>query len=558
MRRSLTTLLKITLILSLVSPLPALAQQPPDAGRILQENRPPRLTEPQKPDTDLTIPSQPGKKITPGGPTVRLSELRFNGNTCFSDKILLQAAGEVTGNSFDLAGLYDIAEKITQYYHKHGFPFARTFLSAQKVTDGVLHFDIVEGRYGKVQTQGDEKWRAGAQGFLASLKSGDVIESDTLERATLVLRDQPGIKIMPVLRPGQDLGTGDLFVKVSRTPLVRGDVRLDNHGNRYTGALRLNANVQFDSPFLFGDQILVQAIYTEEDLWVGNLAYSLPVGSSGLRATASYAQSYYELGKDFSSLDAHGTAKIPSVKLSYPVVRSQQSNLSLSTSLQYKKLNDQQDSTSTDNDKSSKSGVLAMSFDHRDALGWGGVTYGVLSYTYGHLKLDSELEAVDRVSHTDTCGDFSKLNLDVARLQALPVNFILYGRASFQLAGKNLDSSESISLGGPDGVRAYPVGESFGDEGWFAQFELRYKWRCFSPYIFYDMGGIRTNAEPEKIRPAVQDNTRSLSGSGLGVRYTDTPWNMDVNVAWRNHGGEPTSDSRDRNPRVWASVGYKF
>ena len=416
----------------------------------------------------------------------------------------------------------------------------------------------MEGRYGKVQTQGDEKWHAGAQGFLASLKSGDVIESDTLERATLVLGDQPGIKIMPVIRPGQDLGTGDLFVKVSRTPLVQGDVRLDNHGNRYTGALRLNANVKFDSPFLFGDQILVQAIYTEENLWLGNLAYSLPVGSSGLRATASYARSYYELGKDFSSLDAHGTAKIPSVKLSYPVVRSQQSNLSLSTSLQYKELNDQQDSTSTDNDKSSKGGVLAMSFDHRDALGWGGVTYGVLSYTYGHLKLDSELEAIDRASHTDTCGDFSKLNFDVARLQALPVNFILYGRASFQLAGKNLDSSESISLGGPDGVRAYPVGESFGDEGWFAQFELRYKWRCFSPYIFYDIGGIKTNAEPEKITPAVQDNTRSLSGSGLGVRYTDTHWNMDVNVAWRNHGGESTSDSKDRNPRVWASVGYKF
>jgi len=540
--------LKTTLVLVLASALPAFGQQAPDAGRALQENRSPALTVPQS-GKSISIPSQSAQKVAPGGAAVTLKSVQFSGNTRFTEAELQQVVGDVSGQSFDLAGLHGIAEKVTQHYHASGFPFARAFLPGQKIADGVIRLDIVEGRFGKVQAAGDANLSDGAQPFLASLEPGAVIESDPLERATLILDDQPGIKTMPILRPGQELGTGDLVVEVSRTPLVRGDVGLDNHGNRYTGEARLHANLQIDSPFLLGDQITIRSLYSEEDLWLGSLGYSVPLGASGLRANASYAHTSYQLGKDFASLDAHGTAKVTSVGLSYPVIRSQQSNLTLSTSWQYKKLNDQQDSTYTNNDKSSTSGVLSMSFDHRDGLGGGGITYGVVSWTGGHLKLDSELEATDRTSHIDTRGSFNKWNLDLARLQALPDNFSLFGRLSFQWADSNLDSSEDFSLGGPNGVRAYPVGEGIGDEGWLAQIELRYKLGDFSPYLFHDAGGVKINAKPGSIRPSVTDNTRSVAGSGVGVRYAYDHWNADLSLAWRTHGGEPTSDTSDRRRR---------
>ncbi len=549
--------LKTTLALALASALPAFGQQPPDAGRVLQENRLPTLTVPQ-PGTSLSIPSRSAKEVAPGGATVILKGVQFSGNTCFSEAELQKVVGDVSGQSFDLAGLYGIAEKITQHYHANGFPFARAFLPGQNVTDGVIRLDIVEGRFGKVLAQGDANLSSGAQRFLASLEPGAVIESDPLERATLILNDQPGIKTMPILRPGQELGTGDLVVEVSRTPLIRGDVGLDNHGNRYTGETRLHANLQIDSLFLLGDQITIRSLYSEEDLWLGSIGYSVPLGASGLRANASYAHTSYQLGKDFTSLDAHGTAQVTSAGLSYPVIRSQQSNLTLAASWQHKKLNDQQDSSNTDNDKSSTSGVMSMSFDHRDGLGGGGITYGVLSWTAGHLKLDSELEATDRSSHTDTRGSFNKWNLDLARLQMLPANFSLLGRLSFQGADSNLDSSEDFSLGGPNGVHAYPVGEGIGDEGWLAQIELRYKLGDFSPYLFHDAGGVRINAKPGSITPSVTDNRRNVSGSGVGVRYAHEHWNADLSLAWRNHGGEPTSDTSDRRPRAWATMSYRF
>lgn len=87
---------------------PALAQQAPDAGQILQETRPPALQVPP-PDPDIGITSPGEADTTPGGPTVTLQGLKLVGNTLFSDAELLAQLGDFRGQAFDLAGLRALA-----------------------------------------------------------------------------------------------------------------------------------------------------------------------------------------------------------------------------------------------------------------------------------------------------------------------------------------------------------------------------------------------------------------------------------------------------------------
>ncbi|MDZ4203113.1 MAG: ShlB/FhaC/HecB family hemolysin secretion/activation protein [Gallionella sp.] len=554
----LSRLTPLALSLGLAIPAPSQAQTAPDAGQTLQQTLPPTLQAP-RPAAGVTV-QPPADEITlPGGQQVTINSLHLGGNSVFSEATLLAVLGDVLGRPYDLAGLRGLTAKIGEHYRSHGYPFARAFLPAQTLTDGVLHINIVEGRFGKVSATGDADLAPRAQQFLGGLPSGAVIESAQLERATLILDDQPGIKTAPLIRPGQEVGTGDLVVNVSREPMVTGDVGLDNHGNRYTGEHRLRANVQFDSPFTLGDQITVKSLASEEGMWLGNLGYSLPLGVSGLRGSVGYAHTYYQLAKDFANLQSHGTAKVTSAGLSYPLVRSQKANITLGASWQHKKLNDRQDAVGTSNDKSSNSLPISVQFDQRDTLGGGGISYGTLAYTPGRLSLDAALEAADRASNTDTRGRFDKWNLDLARMQATPMaNLSLFGRASAQWAGKNLDSSESFSLGGASGVRAYPNGEGNGDAGWFIQLEARYQMGDFSPYVFHDTGKVKVNADAGRITPAVTNNTRSLAGSGLGLRYSTGPWSADASLAWRTHGGKPQSDSADRNPHLWGTMSYRF
>jgi hemolysin activation/secretion protein len=553
----MTNSLRMSIVAAaLATAFPALAQQAPDAGQTLQQLTPP----PETPRTSPAVTIEP-PATTPadaGGAQVVLQSVSVGGNSVFSEAELLSALGDVTGKAYDLAGLRELAGRISEHYRTAGFPFALAYIPPQPMTDGKLRIEVVEGRYGKVQTLGDERLAASAQPFLAPLRPGDVISSAALERATLVLDDQPGIKLTPIIRPGQEIGTGDLDVRVERTPAITGEVGIDNHGNRYTGKDRLRGNLKWDGPFMLGDQVLVHGLYSEEGLWMGSLGYSLPLGTSGLRGNVRYAHTYYELGKDFAALDATGTAKVSSIGVSYPIIRSQRANLSVAASYQHKDLNDRQALAGTSNGKSSDTIPITLQFDRRDGLAGGGITYGSLTYTPGRLELDSTLTAADTASKRNTRGDFQKVNIDAARIQALPANLALYGRLSAQWAQKNLDSSEVFSLGGANGVRAFPSGEGNGDEGWLAQVELRYSWGVYSPFVFYDAGRIRVNADPDQITPAVTDNRRALAGSGLGLRYKRNDWTLDASVAWRNEGGAPQSDTADRNPRMWVSAGYKF
>jgi hemolysin activation/secretion protein len=531
------------------------AQQAPDAGQTLQDQQ--RQT-PQLPSAGPAVDVQAPAPTaaTPGGAQVAINKVRISGATVFTEAELLGVLGEVTGNSYDLAGLRTLADRLTVYYQSRGYPFARALVPQQTIASGELSIQVVEGRYGKVQATGKADVAEAATGFLISLQSGQVIQGPLLERTTLILDDQPGVKITPLIRPGQAPGTGDLDVRVERTPGVSGSLGLDNYGNRYTGQTRLNASVQWDSPFTFGDQLTARGMYTDESLWLGSLGYSLPLGAAGLRGNASYAHTTYELGKDFASLGASGTAKVASLGASYPIVRSQRTNLTLAAAYQRKELNDKQSLAGTNNDKSSDSLPIALNFDRRDAAGGGGVTYGSFTFTPGHLKLDSSLAANDAASGLNTRGGFTKWNLDVARVQATSVlGLTIYGRLSGQLANSNLDSSEGLSLGGANGVRAYPSGEGNGDEGWLAQLEARYAMGEFVPYLFYDAGSTRINAKPAL---GASENSRSLAGAGVGFRYQAGPFSMDATVAWRTKGGTSVSDTQNRNPRAWMVAAYRF
>lgn len=538
--------------------LPVFAGSPnqPDAGRTLQENIPTiqAPVESQK----IEIEAPPVTEAVAGGAVVKVESVSFSGNTVYGSDQLNLVVGAVSGKEYDLAGLKSIANQVSQFYRANGYSFARAYLPVQPVKDGVVEIVVIEGNYGTVNTVGDEKLAPAAQKFLADLVSGEPIHAAELERAVLVLDDQPGIKVTPLVRPGQAVGTGDLDVKVDREKRFAGAISADNYGNRYTGRNRVRASVSADSPFMLGDQISATGLYTSEDMWFGTVDYSLPIGGSGLRAKAGASHVYYELGKQFKNLKAQGTADIIEAGLSYPIFRSQRANLNISATYQQKWFTDEQKANNTKDRKSSDVLPISLSFDLRDGLAGGGVTYGSITWTHGDLDLGNGTDKVnDAKSKTD--GRFNKLNLDVARIQLLPNQFSAYARASAQYANENLDSSEGFGLGGANGVRAYPSGEAFGDEGALFQAELRYAKTLgngvsVNPYLFYDVGTIKVNQN----NWTADDNRRTLSGAGLGVRATYKGWNANGALAWRLTGGEPESDTKDHIPMLWMTAGYQF
>lgn len=534
------SLLAVTAAMS----LPVFAQTAPDAGRILQDTLPQTL-EPLAPSVDFTVEGQPLTEAEPGGVTVTLTAIRFTDNTVYTAEELMAVLGDVLGQDYDLAGLRELANQISLYYRNTGYPFARAIIPAQNINDGLLEIQVVEGRYGEVSTSGDARVAADALPFLKALTPGSVIESTQLERSTLLLGDLPGIRVVPVMRPSAQAGAGDLEVQVYEEPRLNGSVGVDNHGNRFSGEYRGQAALSFNRLFMLGDELTFRGLYSSEDTWLGQIGYAAALGYSGLRGNISYAHTDYELGKDFSALGATGLAKVTSVGLSYPLVRTQRSNLVLAGSYDYKELEDKRTQDAFNSKKRVNALPVSLRFDHRDGLGGGGITFGNVQVTPGRFKQSSNND--DKQSYS-----FTKLNLQVIRLQRVSDQISLFANLSGQYADRrDLDSSESFSLGGPNGVRAYPVGEGSDSRGVLGQLEMRYAVNMhLSPYVFYDAGSTP--------RGGVDGDSRNIAGAGIGVRYTQDGFSMDFSSGWRVNGGDANSDDKQRKPRLWFSMNYGF
>jgi hemolysin activation/secretion protein len=484
---------------------------------------------------------------------VTLQAVKLSGQTVFAETDLLSVLGEVKDKSYDFQGLEQLATQLANHYHLNGYPFASASLPAQDLKDGVLRIEIIEGRYGVISSSG-EFLPEDAAPFLANLKTEDVIEAKLLERTMLIIDDLPMISVSPSVRPGQNYGTGDLDVRITRNSVWDGELGLDNLGNRFTGENRVKGTLNGYSKFMFGDMVRLSAINTDQNMWLGSLDYEAPLNGQGLRGQIGFAKTTYQLGKDYTYLGASGFANVYTSKISYPVVRTQQHNLTLAVGYTEKQLQDRYVNSGTQNNKKSHAFPFSAYFDARDAFMGGGLTYGNIAYTHGHLSLDDSLSASDATS-AQTQGGFNKLNFEVARMQTLPADFSFFARYSAQLASKNLDSSERFNLGGIYGVRAYPIGEGMGDRGWVTQMELRYKFDQVMGFLLLDNGTSTSNVRPWGGQ--LSANTH-LAGKGFGARVQqEKGWNWEASLSWRNTG-LPASDTINRNPRLWAYATYKF
>ncbi len=169
-----------------------------------------------------------------------------------------------------------------------------------------------EGTLGEVKVERARTTRlkeGRIQSFLSGLARGQVIREADLERALLVLTDQPGVVVRSVLRPGKAPGTADLVVQVRENAAVHAQAGYDNTGSRYTGRNRFLVDVGLNDWFGVGEAFSLRAITSFQDMTAYTLSGSVPVGGSGLRAGLTHTRVSYRLGREFIPLGASGDAE---------------------------------------------------------------------------------------------------------------------------------------------------------------------------------------------------------------------------------------------------------
>nr|WP_239537894.1 ShlB/FhaC/HecB family hemolysin secretion/activation protein [Dyella mobilis] len=471
----------------------------------------------------------------------------------------LVADGE--GHTLTLTSLQALAERITAYYRRHGYPLDRATIPAQALKDGVVRMRVVEARYDRVRLVNhsrvdDSLLRA----TLAPLQPGDAVDQAGLDRQLLLLNDVPGVQGHSLLRPGSQPGTSDVLVDAQALPMVTGNLSLDDAGDRYTGRVRLGGNLAVNNLAGLGDQLSLSVLSSDAHMRYGHLGYDFAINGAGTRVGVAYSALSYRLGDGLTDLDAHGTAAEASVWVSQAFLRSPDTNFSGRLEVDEHRLRDAVGSTATDNDRHTWDWTGTLIFDHRDSWGGGGITTLQGAVTRGQLGFDNAAAQASDAVTADTQGRYLHWDGSASRLQMLTEHWRVYASLSGQYSTRNLDSSEQFLLGGMQSVRGYDVSALAGASGYLATVELRRDLPlpagAWQGTVFVDHGGIWLDAQPWAGETGSNHATLTSAGVGLNWNGPDR-WVAQVQVG-QPVGRTPVLAGRRPDAQAWLQLSKGF
>jgi hemolysin activation/secretion protein len=585
-------LLKISstaiICLALILSSPAVVAQAVDSGALLRQQQqakpqPPPPTEAAPltiapPAPEAPPPESAGKVFVTGFELSAPSSLITNAE-------LTSILKEYTGREENFAELERATAKVAEVLRKRGYPFASVRIPQQEVAGGVIALEVVPGKMATgsdgqpdIRVKADGRTRLNAQRAAATVAAPltDPVALNTLEleRGLLLLNDLPGVQGTGTVVSGQEPGTLALELTVKEDPLFGGWADVDDYGSRTTGSDRVAADLHLNDLSGRGD---VGEVYLAKSSGTESTtaSYTDPIGVTGLSTHLSASYMRYHLLREFSPLDATGDSTWLSGGVSYPILRSRSNNLYWTASADYKRLIDQAAGENIDS-RDSKAGTLGVHGDHLLADEKSSLVY-LATLTGGNLDrggnaADNKEDLLTR--HTQ--GDYAILRSTDSWLQQFNQQFSLFAELQMQFASRNLDSSEKMYMGGPHGVRAYPIEEAGSDDGQTLSVEARYialntpmgGGEIWTPFVLFDAGHAMLNKSTwngwNQSNPALK-NSYSLKGWGVGVRAQIARIVqlelVDARKIGDNPGASATgrdADGLEKTNRVWfiASVAF--
>ena len=550
-----------------------------DAGA-LQQNLEKQLPIP----SPLALPEPSIEKSAPltqpkdGETTFIVSAFALEGVSILPDSQVQAVLKPYLNIAITFDDLQKACDAITALYREHGYSVQAVVLPQSIAkTGGTVKLRITEAKLSSVVVNtpnGPSRFSAErVEKYIANANPiGESLNLNNIERALIILNETPGVMVSSQLEAGKQLGDTDLNVNLQDAPLLQGRVALNNYGSRSTGANQATVALGLNNLTGIGDQAALNGISSEGSQYVQG-AYSLPGSTDGLRLGVSGTYLQYKNVSSYASPNGNnGDAWTTGFTAAYPLVRTQKSNLNASLGYDIKSYTNKFMATNTTNSAYNIRNVVAgLSGNTYDGFGGGAVNDGSVSVTFGSLGI---LSTSIGGYGAYTPSAFTKFNFSGSRNQSLDAEgqTSLYAALSGQFASVELNSAEQFYLGGPYGVRAYPVAQAGGTQGGLATVELRHKLpENLVISGFFDAGIVQQYKNNMIAYNTFKgqsnaNNTYSLMGAGLGLKWNYNRWDVSGSIAWMvgknplyTYAGNPVNnDGLTTQPRGWINASYSF
>jgi len=132
-----------------------------EAGRALQEKEQKLREAAEKPKSSAQV--ERPEEVKPGVPEAQkalVNTIEVSGVTFFPAKAINGITRHYEGRMLTVAEMQEVVNKITDLYRQSGYITSRAVLPPQKIENGVLKINVLEGLMGKVEIKGNKYYRA--------------------------------------------------------------------------------------------------------------------------------------------------------------------------------------------------------------------------------------------------------------------------------------------------------------------------------------------------------------------------------------------------------------
>lgn len=497
-----------------------------------------------------------------------LNNLEIEGIATYNPSELRPIYADKLGKSICLDELYGIATRLTNKYRNDGFILTQVIVPPQTIEGGNAKLRVVEGYIDRIIVDGDlsESEMKIIRAYAQNIKTGRALNTENLERELLLINDLPGVEARSVLGPSPNkTGAADIRIIVERDS-YDAFIGVDNHGSRFLGPLQFSAAGSLNSFFGQNERLTAQVVVAPNLSSDGNgielaffsLNYAQPINRLGTQFVAGFSHTDTEPGFLLKEFDVRGRSQSFNVGVTHPFVRSRNENFTGRVNFNWRDVRSSNILEPTREDRI-RALRFGANYEFLDTIWRAGVNSIDVEYSQGLGIFGSSREGGADLSRAFGDPTFSKLNVNLQRLQNVTSNINVLLKAKGQLANDALLSSEEFGVGGLDIGRGFDPSEIIGDEGFAGKIEVQWDRPSQVSFIneyqlfgFFDGGRIFN-----KDATTSSTKTDTITSAGVGVRADFTsetqgafaiayPLNRDVET------------QGDKDPRVYFSLNRRF
>ena len=457
--------------------------------------------------------------------TVFVKKFEIVGSTVFTPEELAEVLKPYTLRRLSFTEILAAQQAIDRLYFDRGYITSGTFLPPQKLEDGIVTIEVVEGSVEAINIEGLNRLNKGYVRSRLEIATAAPLSKDKLLNALQLLQIDPLIENLAAeLTAGTRPGSSILELTLQEADPFDLTFSFDNYRAPSVGTDRRSVRLTHRNLIGLGDRFSVGYLNTDGSNSLNDLNYTVPFNP--YNGTFNFRLNYTDsdiITPPFDEFDIESENTNYEFTYRQPILQKPTQDVAIGLTFSRNNsaitLGGQPEQLSRGAEADGETNISALRFFQEYTKRDANRVLALLSqFSVGVDVFDATINSGDEPD-----SKFFAWRGQAQYLQLLSEDFTLLLRSDFQVANQGLVPTEQFSLGGGLSVRGYRQDALLGDNGWFNSAEVRAtivripKWKTslqLTPFI--DFGKVWNSDDLE-----LETNTLVSTGIGLRLQISD-------------------------------------